>query len=216
MFQRDYILRMIEMMGDFMRRITELMDELSQKKLMDEACRRNCGLPLETIELLSAESLEEMLGQTPRLFASELLYIRATTLPQALEDAEERLLKSFRLLISLNGEGALCELRALRAQELKLRLLERLNDADLWRCAMFLSQGEAYADMEDAIFEAAERAPDDVTFQTIVEQGEAMLRSASHADATTLAFARTSAEELCASAEELLQKTYHAKGTMTR
>ena len=28
MFQRDYILRMIEMMGDLMRRVKELMDEL--------------------------------------------------------------------------------------------------------------------------------------------------------------------------------------------
>lgn len=77
MFQHDYILRMIEMMGDLMRRVKELMDELSQMRLMDEACRRHCGLPMGALEALSAESLVELLAPTPRLFASELLYTRA-------------------------------------------------------------------------------------------------------------------------------------------
>ena len=38
-FQRDYILRMIEMMGDLMRRVKELMDELARMRLLEEACR---------------------------------------------------------------------------------------------------------------------------------------------------------------------------------
>ena len=38
MFQRDYILRMIEMMGDLMRRVKELMDELAQMRLLEERC----------------------------------------------------------------------------------------------------------------------------------------------------------------------------------
>ncbi len=81
MFQHDYILRMIEMMGDLMRRVKELMDELSQMRLMDEACRRHCGLPMGALEALSAESLVELLAPTPRLFASELLYTRAEAMP---------------------------------------------------------------------------------------------------------------------------------------
>lgn len=202
MFQRDYILRMIEMAGDLMRRVRELMDELSQLKLLDDACRRSCGLPLETLDALSADSLMEMLGGMPRLLASELMYMRATALPQPLEDEENRLLKSFRLLTSLCDQAALCELRAPRAQELKLRLLPSLTAADLWQCAQFMSQGEAYADMEDAIFEAAARAVGAERLAVILE-GAAMLRQAAHADGRALAFARTTSEELLLSADEL-------------
>ena len=50
MFQRDYILRMIEMMGDLMRRVKELMDELARMRLLEEVCRRQCGLPLSALE----------------------------------------------------------------------------------------------------------------------------------------------------------------------
>lgn len=202
MFQRDYILRMIEMMGDLMRRVKELMDELSAIRLMDEACRRSCGMPMETLEALSAQSLEEMLGDTPRLFASELLYIRATTLSMPAKDAEALLTKSFRLLTSLTGEGALCELRARRAQELKLRLLDGLTADDLWRLAVFLSQGEAYADMEDAIFEAVQRA-EGRRREELARLGEGLLREAARASGSALALARTSGEELRASADEL-------------
>ena len=74
MFQRDYILRMIEMMGDLMRRVKELMDELAQMRLLDGASRKRCGLPLSALETLSAESLTELLSPAPRLFASELIY----------------------------------------------------------------------------------------------------------------------------------------------
>ena len=56
MFQRDYILRMIEMMGDLMRRVKELMDELARMRLLEEACRRQCGLPLSALETLSTEA----------------------------------------------------------------------------------------------------------------------------------------------------------------
>ena len=81
MFQRDYILRMIEMMGDLMRRVKELMDELARMRLLEEVCRRQCGLPLSALETLSTESLTELLSPTPRLFASELIYLRATASP---------------------------------------------------------------------------------------------------------------------------------------
>ena len=101
MFQRDYILRMIEMMGDLMRRVKELMDELSQMRLLEEACRRRCGLPLSALETLTTESLTELLSPTPRLFASELLYLRATALPAPWEEGRMLRLKSLRLLLTL-------------------------------------------------------------------------------------------------------------------
>lgn len=205
MFQRDYILRMIEMMGDLMRRVKELMDELSQMRLLEEACRRQCGLPLSALETLTTESLTELLSPTPRLFASELLYLRATALPAPWEEGRMLRLKSMRLLLTLEEEGPLCELRAARVQALKLELADLLLPEDLMACAAFLRQGGAYADMEDALFEAAERcAPQERA--ACVRKGVCMLREAARAPAQDLAFGRTSAHELRLSARELEER----------
>lgn len=205
MFQRDYILRMIEMMGDLMRRVKELMDELSQMRLLEEVCRRQCGLPLSALETLSTESLTELLSPTPRLFASELLYLRAMGLPAPWEEGRMLRLKSLRLLLTLEEEGPLCELRAPRVQALKLELADLLLPEDLMACAAFLRQGGAYADMEDALFEAAERcSPQERA--ACVRKGVCMLREAARAPAQDLAFGRTSAHELRLSARELEER----------
>lgn len=98
-----------------------------------------------------------MLSPTPRLFASELIYLRATASPSLWEEGRMLRLKSLRLLLTLAQEGPLCELRAARVQALKLELMDLLLPEDLMACAAFLRQGGAYADMEDALFEAAER-----------------------------------------------------------
>ena len=205
MFQHDYILRMIEMMGDLMRRVKELMDELSQMRLMDEACRRHCGLPMQALEALSAESLIELLAPTPRLFASELLYTRATAFSLPLEDERDAKLASLQLLISLWEEGPLCELRAERVQALKQELLPLLAAGDLMLCARFLFEGGAYADMEDAVFEAAQAAQPQERPRYLAG-GEALLRRAAKAGEKELALARTSSGELRLAARELMQR----------
>lgn len=205
MFQHDYILRMIEMMGDLMRRVKELMDELSQMRLMDEACRRHCGLPMGALEALSAESLVELLAPTPRLFASELLYTRAEAFSLPAEQERDVRLKSLRLLISLWEEGPLCELRAGRVQALKQELLPLLTADDLMLCARFLFEGGAYADMEDAVFEAAAAAEPGERLRHIAG-GEALLRRAAKAGEAALALARTSSGELRLSARELRER----------
>ena len=72
-------------------------------------------------------------------------------------------------------------------------------------CAAFLRQGGAYADMEDALFEAAERcAPQERA--ACVRKGVCMLREAARAPAQDLAFGRTSAHELRLSARELEER----------
>ena len=202
MFQQDYILRMIEMMGDLMRRVKELMDELSQMRLMDEACRRYCGMPMETVQALSAESLIELLAPAPRLFASELLYVAAAARGLPLEEVRALKRKSLRLLTSLADEGPLCGQRAQRAQALKLELLDLLTPDELMACAAFLMQGGAYADMEDAVFEAAQRSGSRER-GPCAQAGAAFLREAAKAPPQELALGRTSAHELRLSAREL-------------
>ncbi|NLO84343.1 MAG: hypothetical protein GX096_02805 [Clostridiales bacterium] len=203
MFQRDYIMRMIEMMGDLMRRISELLSALAQMKLLDDESRRHCGLPMEVLESLSSESLIDMLAETPRFFASELLYIRVTCIPDlAMEDADKLKLKCLRLLASLHEEGPLCELRCDRLMELKNELMPLLTSDDLMTCARFLFQAGEYAHMEDAIFQAIEQAP----LELREEQGRYglhLLELAATEDAGALAQARTSSEELVQSTWDL-------------
>ncbi|MEG2206663.1 MAG: DUF6483 family protein [Clostridia bacterium] len=212
MFQRDYVLRMIEMMGEFMRRVKDLMDEHSQLRLLDRACHQNCGLPLDTLEALSAESLCQLLAPTPCFVASELLYCRATNFTMPAEAADERLLKSLRLLASLKEEGPLCELRAPRLREMKARLLPMLTAEDLMLCAEFFAQAEAYADMEDALFQAVdiarvEELPGDIAV------GEALLQKAAKASEQALALAFTSGRELREAARELAARADIMKQT---
>ena len=66
---------------------------------------RQCGLPLSALETLSTESLTELLSPTPRLFASELIYLRATASPALWEEGRMLRLKSLRLLLTLAQEG---------------------------------------------------------------------------------------------------------------
>lgn len=205
MFQRDYILRLVEMMGDLARRVAELMDELDQMKLLDDKLRELCGMPLRAIEELSAESLCEMLAPKPRLFASETLYIRAM-LTHADCERDALLYKSLRLLGTLHDEGPLCEARLARMRELKAATLPMLDGDDLMNCARFFSQAESYGDMEDAIFEALDRAADDGARDGFASEGAAMLRAAAHADERTLAFCCMTGSELRESARELEQR----------
>ena len=46
-FQRDYVLRLIERMGEFFRRLCEMADDAEKKKKLDSACRDQCGLSLD-------------------------------------------------------------------------------------------------------------------------------------------------------------------------
>jgi len=203
-FQKDYILRMIEMMGDLMRRITELLSDLQRMKLLEEACRTHCGVSLETVEALTVESLIRLLPSVPRLMASEILYIKASsfTLPQ--EEQEALLHKCLHLLSTLWEEGPLCEVRAERLSAMKDTLLPRLSSAELMNIARFMEEAERFGDMEDALFQGVERLPPGPEREALARQGADMLLQAGSATGEALAFARCTREELRISAEELL------------
>ena len=203
-FQRDYILRMIEMMGDIMRRIREMMNDLARMKLLEDVCRDHCGLPLETAEALTARSLHELLQPMPRLMMSEILYAKATTFTLPLDERDALLYKSLCLLASLWEEGPLCELRADRLLEMKEAAFPFLTGGELLDCARFLMEGERYADMEDALFQAVEQArAEGEGVPWMADTGVDMLTRAASAPPEALAFARTTREELLASAREM-------------
>lgn len=207
MFQRDYILRLIELMSNLSQRVSELMDELRQMRLLDNGCRRYCGLPLAAIEALHSDSLIELLAPSARLFASELLYTRATL---SQPNGEELKLKSLRLLASMYTEGLLCELHALRLKVLKQELLNELTADDLMACAEFFFQGGEYADMKDAIFRAIE-VSGTIERRRHTERGVTLLTSAAVASErdpadTSPQELREAVSNLQAVAERLNQK----------
>ncbi len=210
-FQRDYILRMIEMMGDLMRRIKELMSDLLRMKLLSDASLRHTGISLETAEGLTKESLKELLQPMPRLMMSEILYTKAETFTLVAQEREELLHKSLHLLASLYEEGPLCELRADRLLEVKQAVFPRLNSEELFLCARFFSEAERFDHMEDALFQAVERLPLGSQREQLGKEGAALLEAAALQKPENLAFAHTSREELLASAKELREiSTPHA------
>lgn len=204
LFQRDYILRMIEMMGDLARKVAQLMEELEYLHQLDDASRLHCGLPLKALEELSHESLLEMLGPEPRLYASEILYLRAME-PSIQWDAQDRMmLKSLRLLASLTEESLLCELRTPRLRELKSQVLSLLTAQDLYQCALFFSTSDCYDEMEDALFQAVELANEEGQRSVLIEKGCALLaQAAEEATESALAYCRMTRNELKQAAEEL-------------
>ena len=204
LFQRDYILRMIEMMGDLARKVAQLMEELEYLHQLDDASRLHCGMPLKALEDLSHESLMEMMAPEPRLYASELLYLRAMERSVQWDYRDRLLLKSLRLLVSLTDESVLCEIRAPRLKELKEAVLSLMTAQDLLLCAHFFSEGDRYDEMEDALFQGAEAAKDEASLKWIVEEGGQLLREASlNATDTALAYCRMTREELNQAAQEL-------------
>ena len=66
-FQRDYVLRIIEMMGEFFRKIGERMDRREQLLALDEMCRDQCGLSLKAAFALKEETVQDLLPEKLRM-----------------------------------------------------------------------------------------------------------------------------------------------------
>ncbi len=173
-FQKDYVLRMIEMMGDFMRRIGELLDDMHRLRLLDDACRQHCGMDITAARKLSIESLIELLAPQPRLMMAEILYIQAmqTTLEET--EREQLLYRSARLLLSLRSESLLCEMRHERLSECLEKAQALLTARDLMDAAAFFMQADQFGKGEDTLYEALDAAAPNECI-SYLEEGEALL-----------------------------------------
>ena len=76
-FQRDYVLRMIEMMGEFVRKVCSLARDADALAELNEASRRGCGMPLDMLGAAEPDTLAALLEEPQRLFGAELLLLRA-------------------------------------------------------------------------------------------------------------------------------------------
>lgn len=173
-FQRDYVLRLIEMMGDFFRRIGDLLEEADRLREMDALCREHCGMPLKTARELSLDTLTNLLTPQARLVLSEVLYVRARSLFQKDDEAVQDELRALRLLNTMNDDITLCTERAARMKELLSHTEEALTADDYIAAARFFMNGDRFADAEDAVFLAAECAVDK---HTAVLQGVSLFEN---------------------------------------
>ncbi|MDD3213089.1 MAG: DUF6483 family protein [Eubacteriales bacterium] len=201
-YQRDYILRLIHMLGELMRRIYERLDNRQRLDLLDQACREHCGMPLATAESLTMDSLYSLLSPMPRFMLGELLAVKAEVIPLAAGEAEALQYRAVQLLSSLYDETQLCDLRAEKLRQLKQAVLPMLTANDLMACARFFFTAERYDEMEDALFQALALETGDA-FAQDRETTVLMLRRASKATARALALCNMSGDELRASAHEL-------------
>ena len=173
-FQKDYVLRMIEMMGDFMRRIGELLDDMQRLRLLDDACRQHCGMELTAARKLSVESLIDLLAPQPRLMMAELLYIQAMQTSLKEEEREQLLYRAARLLISLRDESLLCELRHERLSQCLEKAQALLTARDRMDSAAFFMQADQFSKAEDALYQALDSA-DKAAYAAYLDEGIALL-----------------------------------------
>ena len=108
-FQTDYVMRMIEMMGDFMRKLWLLIFRLTEQDKYDDAykllsthMRRFTGMDLVMLTSLSADSIIDILPPQRQIAAAELLSVQAQMLMQQeqYEDMQRCLEKAIALFIS--------------------------------------------------------------------------------------------------------------------
>lgn len=199
-FQRDYVLRMIEMMGDLLRRLKILGSDLMRKAELDAACRDQCGLPLAAAEQLSRDTLTELLPPRALFVLSELLYLKAASLEMKDEARQRLMLHILQLLSSLHGEETLCEARALRLRKMMDICGDDMQAGDYLQCARFFLAGERLADCEDAIFMAADIAQDR---QACVNEGKEMLQAMLYLPDTTLILGGMTRDEILGAIEDL-------------
>lgn len=175
-FQKDYVLRMIEMMGDFMSRIGEMLDDMHRLRLLDDACREHCGMDLNAAGKLSVESIIDLLAPQPRLMMAEILYIQAmqTSLPE--ETREQLLYRCTRLLLSLREESLLCELRWERLNACITEVGSLFTPRDRMDAAMFFLQAEQFGLGEDQLYESLEEASLK-EYPQLLKEGQALMES---------------------------------------
>ena len=154
----DYVMRLIEMMGEFFRRLADMASEQMQARALDEMCRDQCGLSMEAALALSEDTVESLLPPQGLFILSELTYIRAKVMVRAGEEQDRMFLRSLRLLCMLREEEPMCLARCVRLKELMDACEDLLTPEDYLRCAAFYLAGEHFDFGEDAIFLAVEGA----------------------------------------------------------
>ncbi len=158
-FQRDYILRMIEMVGDLLRRIRDGLQNLITKAELDKISGQACGMPLSLLESADPETLRDILDEPRRYLAAQLLIAQAALESPSAPDDEALLparMQALSLLSSLK-EADFAPSAASEAARILPYVLDSAPVALLMEAATLLEAGGAYAPAEDALYAALDQ-----------------------------------------------------------
>lgn len=156
--EKDYILRLIQEFGRFLRALRDAVNDDVRLALMDAQCRKSCGMSLRAADALTAEALAETLSGEARLSMALLLAARAETVgyPDGERMAWQR--RALRLLASCREEA--CPALAEVADALLRGSLDTLTAEELLACAAFLRACGRIDLMDNAVFFLWETLPD--------------------------------------------------------
>ena len=151
-FEKDYIKRLIESMGDFFRRLGDKMDDAEYDRLLDKRCREDCGLSLREAEALTNESLALMERQESLLSLAEILRFRAEHSVHTAAEKEALREKALSLLLLLSADDNVCEAMADTAYGLMRQVMDCLTAEQMLACASFFRAGSRFDLMDNAVF----------------------------------------------------------------
>lgn len=156
-FQKDYILRMIEMIGELARRIKAKLSEADARQELTQVAQQACGMPLSLLRTSDPDSLAAMLSEPQRYLAAQLLVIAEEV--DARTMAEDELLplriQTLSLLSTIHEPdyvGPACE----QASRILRENLAQLPVESLVSAAALFERGGQYALAEDAYYAAME------------------------------------------------------------
>lgn len=158
-FQKDYILRMIEMMGDLVRRICAIASENDARAELDEIAQRACGLPLKMLRDGDPQMLNNVLEDAQRFLAAELLMIALAV--DARTKTDEELLPLRIQILALYAsvrEPDYALPAAERAATITGKYLAQLPVESLLSSAALFEYAGQLAPAEDAFYAAADQS----------------------------------------------------------
>lgn len=156
-FQRDYVLRMIEMMGELVRRLCSIAQEADALRELDEICQKACGMPLAMLRTENPDTLADLFSEPQRFLAAELLEIDIEIggRKQADEELLPRRQQALALYASLDDPDYMLA-AADRSAEMLEKTLDQLPVQSLLGVAALCERSGRFASAEDALYAAAE------------------------------------------------------------
>lgn len=157
-FQKDYVLRMIEMVGELGRRVMSLVRDADAHAQLNEVSERACGLPFRMLENGDPAMLIDLLDPPQRYLAAELLWIaiefrRRTQTEDALAPLYNQALLQYA---SLHDAPDYLRPACDRASVILREALSHLTPDSLLCASRLLEAGGQYACAEDALYAAAQ------------------------------------------------------------
>ncbi len=159
-FQKDYVLRMIEMMGELVRRICSIAREADARAELDEISQKACGMPMSLLATGDPGTLTDLLGEPQIYLAAELLLIEVEIASR--KETEDMLLplriQALALFSSLKEPDYMIPASD-HARRVMEDALDQLPLESLLGIVPLFERAGQYAAAEDALFAAYEMDP---------------------------------------------------------